>query len=44
VNEGVPADVISVNGRGEQSLIVQTADDVREPMNRRVEIAIQRGT
>jgi hypothetical protein len=41
VREGVPAAAISVIGRGEQSLLVPTADGVREPQNRRVEIVIQ---
>ena len=36
-----PAQAISVVGRGEQGLLVQTADGVREPQNRRVEIVIQ---
>ena len=39
VREGVPAQAITVVGRGEQ-LLVQTGDDVREPQNRRVEIVI----
>jgi opacity protein-like surface antigen len=41
VREGVPATAISVIGKGEQGLLVQTADGVREPQNRRVEIVIQ---
>jgi len=41
VREGVPATAIAVIGRGEQGLLVQTADGVREPQNRRVEIVIQ---
>ena len=41
VREGVPAQAITVIGRGEQGLLVQTADGVREPQNRRVEIVIQ---
>ncbi len=32
---------IAVVGRGEQGLLVQTGDNVREPQNRRVEIVIQ---
>ena len=39
VSEGVPATSIEVIGRGEMNLLVQTADGVREPQNRRVEIA-----
>jgi OmpA-OmpF porin, OOP family len=41
VREGVPAQAISVVGRGEQGLLVQTGDGVREPQNRRVEIVVQ---
>jgi opacity protein-like surface antigen len=41
VREGVPATAISVIGRGEAGLLVKTADGVREPQNRRVEIVIQ---
>ena len=41
VQNGVPASAISVVGRGEAGLLVQTGDNVREPQNRRVEIVIQ---
>ena len=41
VREGVPATAIAVVGRGEQGLLVPTADGVREPQNRRVEIVLQ---
>jgi OOP family OmpA-OmpF porin len=41
VREGVPAQAIAVIGRGEQGLLVQTGDGVREPQNRRVEIVVQ---
>ena len=41
VQNGVPAQAISVIGRGEQGLLVQTGDGVREPQNRRVEIVVQ---
>jgi len=41
VREGVPATAISVIGKGETQPLVQTADGVREPQNRRVEIVIQ---
>ena len=41
VREGVPATAISVIGAGEKGLLVKTADGVREPQNRRVEIVIQ---
>ena len=41
VREGVPATSISVVGKGETSLLVQTKDGVREPQNRRVEIVVQ---
>jgi len=41
VREGVPATAIAVIGRGESQPLVQTADGVREPQNRRVEIVLQ---
>ena len=41
VRNGVPAGAISVVGRGESQPLVPTADGVREPQNRRVEIVIQ---
>ena len=41
VREGVPATAISVIGKGESQPLVQPADGVREPQNRRVEIVIQ---
>jgi outer membrane protein OmpA-like peptidoglycan-associated protein len=41
VRDGVPATAISVVGKGESQPLVQTADGVREPQNRRVEIVIQ---
>jgi outer membrane protein OmpA-like peptidoglycan-associated protein len=41
VRNGVPATAISVVGKGETQPLVPTADGVREPQNRRVEIVIQ---
>jgi len=41
VRDGVPATAISVVGKGETQPLVPTADGVREPQNRRVEIVIQ---
>ena len=41
VTEGVPAAAITVIGRGEAGLLVKTADGVREPQNRRVEILVE---
>ncbi len=41
VREGVPAQAISVVGRGESQPLVPTGDGVREPQNRRVEIVVQ---
>jgi len=41
VRDGVPATAISVIGKGEADPLVPTADGVREPQNRRVEIVIQ---
>jgi hypothetical protein len=40
VRLGVPAAAITTVGRGEQGLLVQTGDGVREPQNRRVEIVM----
>jgi hypothetical protein len=39
--DGVPATDIVTVGRGEENLLVATADGVREPRNRRVEIVVQ---
>ena len=41
VRDGVPAQAITVIGKGESELLVPTGDNVREPQNRRVEIVIQ---
>lgn len=41
VRDGVPANAISVHGYGETNLLVKTADGVREPQNRRVEIILK---
>jgi outer membrane protein OmpA-like peptidoglycan-associated protein len=41
VREGVPANQIAVVARGESQPLVPTADGVREPQNRRVEIVLQ---
>jgi opacity protein-like surface antigen len=41
VREGIPATNIAVVGRGESPPLVPTADGVREPQNRRVEIVLQ---
>ncbi len=38
VQSGVPAGSIDTIGKGEEGLLVQTGDGVREPQNRRVEI------
>ena len=43
VRQGVPAEAIQVIGRGEQGLLVQTGDGVREPQNRRVESVLDGG-
>jgi hypothetical protein len=39
IQNGVPAESIDTTGRGETNLLVPTADNVREPQNRRVELA-----
>lgn len=41
VQRGVDASLLSVNHRGEEDLLVDTADGVREPANRRTEITFQ---
>ena len=41
VRDGVPATAITVIGKGETQPLVPTADGVREPLNRRVEIVLQ---
>jgi hypothetical protein len=43
VRAGVGAQAISVAGRGEEQPLVATADGVREPQNRRVEISMSGG-
>ena len=40
IRQGVPATDIATIGRGEQDLLVPTADGVNEPANRRVEIVV----
>ncbi len=41
VKDGVPKAAIAIQGFGQTHLLVPTADGVREPQNRRVEIIIQ---
>lgn len=41
VQRGVDANLLSVNHRGENELLVDTPDGVREPANRRTEITFQ---
>jgi hypothetical protein len=43
VRNGVPAGAIQVIGKGESQPLVATADGVREPQNRRVEIVVGEG-
>jgi outer membrane protein OmpA-like peptidoglycan-associated protein len=40
VKQGIPAGEISVVGKGKSDLLVPTADGVREPQNRRVQIIL----
>jgi outer membrane protein OmpA-like peptidoglycan-associated protein len=40
IAQGIPANAISIIGRGESQPLVPTADGVREPQNRRVEIVL----
>ncbi|MCW2247521.1 outer membrane protein OmpA-like peptidoglycan-associated protein [Azospirillum fermentarium] len=39
--KGVPAKMITVEGKGETQLLVQTGENVREPSNRRAQILIR---
>jgi len=41
VKDGVPKNAIAITGFGQTKLLVPTADGVREPQNRRVEIVIR---
>ena len=41
VRDGVPKQAISIQGYGQTRLLVPTADGVREPQNRRVEIILR---
>jgi outer membrane protein OmpA-like peptidoglycan-associated protein len=41
VAAGLPAERISIAGRGKREPLVQTADGVEEPRNRRVEIRVR---
>jgi outer membrane protein OmpA-like peptidoglycan-associated protein len=41
VKDGVPQNVIAIQGFGETHLLVPTGPGVREPQNRRVEIIIR---
>jgi outer membrane protein OmpA-like peptidoglycan-associated protein len=41
VRQGIPAGRVRASGRGEREPIVQTADGVDEPRNRRVEISVR---
>jgi len=41
VRRGIPANIIQAAGRGKREPLVQAADDVAEPRNRRVEIIVR---
>lgn len=41
VQRGIPANIITIDSRGESELMVDTPDGVREPANRRVEVSFQ---
>jgi outer membrane protein OmpA-like peptidoglycan-associated protein len=41
VKDGVPADEIAIYAKGKSELLVPTADGVREPQNRRVQIVFE---
>ena len=41
IARGIPAASVSVAGRGQRELVVQTAPNKSEPLNRRVEITVR---
>jgi outer membrane protein OmpA-like peptidoglycan-associated protein len=41
VHDGVPGDEIAIFGKGKRELLVPTADGVKEPQNRRVQIVFE---
>lgn len=41
IQRGIDASMIRVDSRGEEELLVQTADDTREPANRRAQISFE---
>lgn len=41
VSKGYSADIIRATGRGERELQVMTADNIAEPLNRRVEVIVR---
>ena len=41
IQRGIDANIIRVDSRGEDELMVQTADNVREPGNRRAQITFE---
>jgi len=41
VRQGLPGDSVRAVGRGEREPLIPTADEVREPLNRRVEIIVR---
>ncbi len=41
IARGVPAEMVHVESRGENDLLVKTADGVREPANRRAQITLE---
>ena len=42
ISRGVPASMLKVDSMGEENLMVPTADEVREPANRRTEITFEK--
>lgn len=41
IRRGIPEDIITIKGMGESELLIQTADEVAEARNRRVEIEVR---
>ncbi len=41
ISRGIPAEMVRIEARGESDLLVKTADNVREPANRRAQITLE---
>jgi OOP family OmpA-OmpF porin len=41
VGKGIPENAITTSGKGESDLMVQTADGIKEPQNRRATVDLE---